>query len=86
MTAIALWLGGLSLSARWEIVGAASAGTIGAVTGLVFGLRAYAPTAVFAIVDLGLPAAIVGGVVGPANDGVIVTACRRIKRNDPRTR
>jgi hypothetical protein len=55
---------------------------IGAIVGLVRGLIVYAPTAPFAVVELGLPAAIVGGVVGFIA-GVIVIAGRRIKRSDP---
>ena len=71
----------LTLPARWTVVGAASAGVIGAIVGLVVGLRVYAPTAPFAVVELGLPAAIVGGVIG-FTAGLIVTASRRIKKND----
>jgi hypothetical protein len=66
-------------SARWAIVGAASAGLIGAIIGLVVGLFAYAPTAWFALFELGVPAAIAGGLVGLLA-GLIVTAARRIKR------
>jgi hypothetical protein len=84
MNAIAVGLRGLPLPVRWAIVGAASVGVIGAIVGLVIGLRVYAPTAPFAVVEFGLPAAIVGGVVGLAV-GVIVTAGRRIKRNDARS-
>jgi hypothetical protein len=69
----------LPRSARWAIVGAASAGLIGAVIGLIVGLFAYAPTAWFALFELGVPAAIVGGVVGLLA-GLIVTGGRRIKR------
>jgi len=55
---------------------------IGAIVGLIVGLIVYAPTAPFAVVELGLLAAIVGGVVGLIA-GVIVIAGRRIKRSDP---
>jgi len=75
---------GLAEALEWAIVGAASVGVIGAIAGLVIGLRVYAPTAPFAVVELGLPATIVGGVVGLVA-GVIATACRRIKRNDARS-
>jgi len=71
------------LPARWAIVGA-SVGVIGAIAGLVIGLYVYAPTAPFAVIELGLPATIVGGVVGLAA-GVIATVRRRIKRNDARS-
>ncbi len=69
----------LSLPGRWAVVGAAWVGTIGAIVGLVRGLAAWAPTAPFAVVELGIPAAIVGGVVGLLA-GVAVMAGRSIKR------
>ena len=40
---------------RWAVLGAASAGTVGAVVGLIVGLYVFAPTALFAMVELGLP-------------------------------
>ena len=55
---------------------------IGAVVGLVIGLIVYAPTAPFAVVEIGLPAAIVGGVIG-LSTGVIAIAGRRIKQSRP---
>jgi riboflavin transporter FmnP len=54
-------------------------GVIGAIVGLVVGLLAYPPTAWFAVFELGVPAAIAGGVVGLVA-ALIVTAGRRIKR------
>jgi hypothetical protein len=53
---------------------------IGAVAGLVIGLIVFAPTAVFAVVELGLPATIIGGVIGLLA-GVTVIAGRRIRRS-----
>jgi hypothetical protein len=50
---------------RWAVVGVASVGVVGAISGLISGLYVYAPTAPFAMLELGLPAAMVGGVVGP---------------------
>ena len=79
MTAMALWLRGLTVPARWATVGAACAGMIGAVTGLVIGLFTYAPTAPFAAVEL--PAAIVGGVVGLVA-GAVMAVARSSLRND----
>jgi len=75
-------LGGLPLPGRWAVIGAASVGMIGAAVGLVIGLIVYAPTAPFAVLELGLPAAIVGGVIG-LSTGVIVVAGRRIKQSRP---
>jgi riboflavin transporter FmnP len=77
-----MWLRGLPSPGRWTVVGAASVGMIGAIAGLVIGLRVHAPTAPFAVVELGLPATIAGGVAGLAA-GVIVATVRRIKRTDP---
>jgi riboflavin transporter FmnP len=67
------------LPARWAIVGATSAGVIGAIAGLVAGLLAYPPTAWFAVFELGVPATIAGGLVGFVA-ALIVMAGRRIKR------
>jgi len=47
----------------------------GGVAGLVIGLCVYAPTAPFAVVELGLPAALAGGLAGFLA-GVIMTAGR----------
>ena len=74
-------LRGLPLPERWAVVGAASLGMIGAIVGLIVGLIVYAPTAPFAVVELGLPAAIVGGVGLVA--GLILAAGRRVRQNDP---
>ncbi len=46
------------------MIGAALAGLVGGVAGLVIGLLVHPPTAWFAIVELGIPASIVGGLVG----------------------
>ena len=70
---------GLPLLGRWTTAGAACLGVIGAVVGLVVGLFTYAPTAPFAAFEVGLPAVIVGGVVGLVA-GATVLAVRRIKR------
>ncbi|MEO6502368.1 MAG: hypothetical protein ABIQ09_10715 [Jatrophihabitantaceae bacterium] len=45
-------------------------GAIGLVTGLVWGLIVYAPTAWAAAQAVGIPAAAVGGVIGLAIVGV----------------
>ena len=82
MNAIVARLGGLPLPGRWAGIGAASVGMIGAAVGLAIGLIVYAPTAPFAVLELGLPAAIVGGVIG-LSTGVIVVAGRRIKQSRP---
>ena len=45
----------LPLPARWAYVGAAAAGSVGAIAGLVIGLIVYAPTALFAAVEAAFP-------------------------------
>lgn len=49
---------------RYAVVGALMAGIPGGVIGLIVGLDTYPPTAWFAIVELGLPAALAGMLVG----------------------
>ena len=51
--------------------GTAIGGLVGATVGLILGLIAYPPTAWFAIIEVGLPAAVVGAAVGLLS-GVIV--------------
>jgi hypothetical protein len=53
-----------ALPVRWAGIGAASAGMVGGVAGLVVGLKAHPPTAWFAIFELGIPGGAVGGLVG----------------------
>jgi hypothetical protein len=82
---LAAGLRGLPLLARCAVIGAVSAGVLGAMAGLVVGLLAYAPTAPFAVAELGLPAAVAGGAAGLAA-GVIVKAVARVRRGRrPRT-
>jgi len=54
----------LPLVARYAVVGALALGAAGAVVGLVLGLHANPGTAWAAIVEVGLPAAVVGAVLG----------------------
>jgi len=79
MNAIAVELRGMPLITRWVTVGAASASVIGGIVGLVVGLFAYAPTAWFAVFELGVPAGVVGGIVGLIG-ALILTVGRRIRR------
>jgi hypothetical protein len=65
---------------RWVILGALFAGVTGGVVGLVVGLFAYAPTAPFAVVELGFPAALAGGIVGLVG-GITSAAASRIRRH-----
>jgi hypothetical protein len=71
---------GMPILARWGCTGAMSAGVTGLIVGLVVGLFVYAPTAPFAAVELGIPAALMGGVVGVAA-GIVVKMGRSIRRH-----
>ncbi|MGH3495897.1 MAG: hypothetical protein ACRDP1_00320 [Nocardioidaceae bacterium] len=63
---------------RSVLLGAVIAGAGGAVVGLVIGLHAYAPTAWFAIIEVGLPAALCGAFAG-LMVGWLLTAWRRVR-------
>lgn len=54
-------------------------GTVGGFVGLIVGLFAYAPTALFAVIEVGLPATIAGAVIGPIV-GSLILAFRRLGR------
>jgi hypothetical protein len=54
---------------------------IGAIVGLIIGLGARVATAWFAAFELGVPAAIGGGLVG-CIAALIVMAGRRVKRSN----
>ena len=69
----------LPLLPRAMVVGAVSAGLVGAIVGLLVGLAAYPPTAAFAVFELGVPATVAGAVVGFLI-GVIVLLVRLIRR------
>jgi hypothetical protein len=54
----------LPLPVRGMLLGAGALGVAGGLAGLVLGLRAYPPTAWFAVVEVGVPAAFVGCAIG----------------------
>lgn len=62
---------------RFAVVGSAAALLLGALIGLVIGLFASPPTAWFALFELGVPAGILGAVVG-ALVGFVTAAVQRI--------
>lgn len=64
---------------RWTATGASVLGTLGGIAGLIIGLDVHPPTAWAAIVELGLPAALVGAVVGIVID-LMVMVSRRLRR------
>ncbi len=61
---------------RFVLSGLVIGAVIGCATGVVLGLIAYPPTAWAAAIEVGLPAAVVGALVG-LSAGVIVTSHRR---------
>jgi hypothetical protein len=71
-SAIPLWR-------RSVLAGAIVVGVVGALAGLIQGLRTYPPTAWFAVFELGVPAAIVGGVLG-LTCGVFASVVRTMRR------
>jgi hypothetical protein len=80
MKSFAAGIRGLPMLARWVILGALFAGVTGGIAGLVVGLFAYPPTAPFAVVELGFPAALAGGVVGLVA-GMTTATAFRIRRH-----
>lgn len=62
---------------RWAGLGAAALGTVGAIIGLVVGLIVHPPTAFVAMLELGVPAMVVGGLVGMGSES-IVSAARHV--------
>jgi hypothetical protein len=62
------------------VVGSIVAGILGGLVGLVLGLRGYPPTAWFAVLEVGVPAAVAGGVLGAGAGLVAVLVQRAIRR------
>jgi hypothetical protein len=70
----------LPLPRRFACIGGISGGTAGGIVGLVLGLVTYAPTAWFAVFELGLPAAVAGGAVGLFTGVTAVLAMNAARR------
>lgn len=68
----------MPLAARWAVLTATAFGAVGGAVGLVVGLAAYAPTAPFAVLEIGLPASACGAVIGGAA-GAVKVAWRRVR-------
>ena len=67
-----------SLIQNWAAKGAICAGAVGAIVGLIVGLFAYAPTAWAAMFEVGMPAFVLGALLG-AISGAVATALRRVR-------
>jgi uncharacterized membrane-anchored protein len=52
------------------LLGAIGFGLVGGVAGLVIGLVTYPATAWFAVIEVGFPSAVLGGIAGLAAGGV----------------
>ena len=75
-------IAGLPLVLRWSVRSGLVLGTVGAVVGLLVGLAAYPPTAWFPVLQVGIPAFLVGALLGAAA-GVALLATRRLGRTQP---
>ena len=65
-----------STMSRWARSGVIAFGLIGAVAGLALGLAANPATAWFAVFELGIPSALLGGLLGLAS-GALASAVER---------
>ncbi len=61
------------------VVSAVAFWVLGGIVGLVVGLYAYPPTAWAAVIEVGAPAGLVGGVLGLLF-GILLIAVRRLRR------
>ena len=68
---------GMPLPVRWAVVGAVLVGGLGAVTGLIVGLVVHAPTAWAATVEVAVPSAALGLVLGLVAGSARLVARRR---------
>jgi hypothetical protein len=71
----------LPVLTRSFVVGAVSTGAAGCVAGLTIGLLVYPPTAWFAVFELGIPAAVAGGIVGLLSGSVVLAVRGSRDRN-----
>jgi hypothetical protein len=79
LRSVRTFLGSLGLREACTIVATLSLAMAGAVAGLIIGLEVHPQTAVFAVFELGAPAAIVGAVLGSLI-GTIAVAIRNRRR------
>lgn len=67
----------LPVPVRYGVLGALCAGVLGCLAGLIVGLAVYPPTAWAAIFELGVPAAVVGAILGSAVGAFALTRSSR---------
>ena len=77
MSTLRSQLAAMPLVARFAVVCSTSALVVGGLVGLVLGLIAYPATAWFAIVEVGIPAGVLGALGGLLVGGAVV-AVRKI--------
>jgi hypothetical protein len=70
----------MPLLGRFVLAGMVLAGGVGGLVGLIVGLRVYPATAWFAVFELGVPAAVVGALLGLAS-GLSVRMIRHPHRS-----
>ncbi len=76
-------LEGQPLLVRTAVVGLVAFGLVGGVVGLILGLIAHPPTAWFAVIEVGLPAAVLGGLGGLAVGAIASLGKHRASRPLP---
>lgn len=84
MTLARSQLAAMPIVARFAVIGSTAVGILGAVVGLILGLRAHPATAWFAVFEVGVPAAMAGAVVGAVLGLVGVVIRKIIRHKSPR--
>jgi len=67
----------LALPLRLAVLVGAGAGVVGGAVGLAIGLRTYVPTAWFAVLEIGVPAAVLGCGLGAIGGSLTLLVRRR---------
>jgi len=73
-------LASIPIVPRFAIVVSAAAFLLGALAGLIIGLIAYPPTAWFAVLELGIPAGLIGAGIG-ALAGLVVSCIQKVNEH-----
>jgi hypothetical protein len=73
-------LSDMPVPGRFAVIGAVVLGIAGGVAGLISGLLHYPPTVWFAVAELGVPAALLGGLAGFVV-GLLVQAVRVTRKH-----